>query len=626
MDLCNPDTVPKDLRKVVSNFSSSGKRVLAMAYKKEKSLHFLEAQRMSRHVAESDLTFLGLLLLQNKLKPDTSDIIHGLAQESQVRCVMATGDNALTAISVARDCGICPHTSVIFGDIPQKRDRPHEKASGAGVVWTEVPLGGSAVSSTRIESRKLSEVLSKSSLDPKTAPLVLTGSAFRHLRLQFEANKDLESESTRQDSRDHFPSTSTASRGFNNTSRGYNDEDERIQLFSNNPEKNKQIQNKFCEATSTIEDQQNNLKLDIVSNKRTTIFEYVCRRGCVFARMSPDDKAHLVESIQALEEKPFVGMCGDGANDCHALRVADVGVSLSDREASVVAPFTAMGKCKSIAAVDSVLREGRASLVNSYGAFKFIAVNAMIQFSAVMFCFSGRSNMTDFQGVFIDVCTVLPVCWLMARTTAAKQLSPLLPGHSLVSLPMVVSMFGNVMICVFFQMIMFIYVLESSWQVPPGAKWTPGEPDDHMNLVCPLNTSLFMLCVFQNTWVAISFAQTRPWRKSLWTNYLFVIYLVALVLLGAYMHFFSGNLKGWEQIDHINPKTGQPDPNPTPTNPHWNWLNKAMNLTDVPLVWRFINFGMVFLNLFLLIAFEWWGIHYWERRVARKKLEAKNSF
>lgn len=35
--------------------------------------------------------------------------------------------------------------------------------------------------------------------------------------------------------------------------------------------------------------------------------------------MSPDDKARLVESLQNIL-RTEVGMCGDGANDCGALK------------------------------------------------------------------------------------------------------------------------------------------------------------------------------------------------------------------------------------------------------------------------------------------------------------------
>lgn len=61
-------------------------------------------------------------------------------------------------------------------------------------------------------------------------------------------------------------------------------------------------------------------------------------RGNVFARMSPDEKHELVERLQSLDY--CCGFCGDGANDCGALKAADVGISLSDAEASVAAPFT----------------------------------------------------------------------------------------------------------------------------------------------------------------------------------------------------------------------------------------------------------------------------------------------
>jgi cation-transporting ATPase 13A2 len=65
----------------------------------------------------------------------------------------------------------------------------------------------------------------------------------------------------------------------------------------------------------------------------------VLLKAQIYARMSPDDKATLVKNLQDFV-KTEVGMCGDGANDCGALKQADVGVSLSEAEASIAAPFT----------------------------------------------------------------------------------------------------------------------------------------------------------------------------------------------------------------------------------------------------------------------------------------------
>lgn len=47
----------------------------------------------------------------------------------------------------------------------------------------------------------------------------------------------------------------------------------------------------------------------------------------VFARTKPNDKAKIVMAYQHMGRK--VSMCGDGANDCGALKQADIGLSLS---------------------------------------------------------------------------------------------------------------------------------------------------------------------------------------------------------------------------------------------------------------------------------------------------------
>ena len=109
-------------------------------------------------------------------------------------------------------------------------------------------------------------------------------------------------------------------------------------------------------------------------------------KGVIFARMSPDEKHELVERLQSLGYT--VGFCGDGANDCGALKAADVGLSLSEAEASVAAPFTSRQpdiRCfiEVIRCVNALrlparadpsfgCREGRAALVTSFSCFKFM--------------------------------------------------------------------------------------------------------------------------------------------------------------------------------------------------------------------------------------------------------------
>jgi P-type E1-E2 ATPase len=65
--------------------------------------NYRKVMNASRDKVECNLKFLGLLIMENKLKSQTTGVIE-ILKDCNVRTVMATGDNVLTAISVARQC------------------------------------------------------------------------------------------------------------------------------------------------------------------------------------------------------------------------------------------------------------------------------------------------------------------------------------------------------------------------------------------------------------------------------------------------------------------------------------------------------------------------------------------
>lgn len=79
----------------------------------------------------------------------------------------------------------------------------------------------------------------------------------------------------------------------------------------------------------------------VLKNDPTSALEFA-KRTQVFGRCTPNDKVSIVSTFAGMGE--IVLMCGDGGNDCGALKAAHVGIALSDAEASVVAPFTSLEK------------------------------------------------------------------------------------------------------------------------------------------------------------------------------------------------------------------------------------------------------------------------------------------
>ncbi|KAK2521574.1 hypothetical protein Q9233_010818 [Columba guinea] len=118
--------IPVDFSQMLRHYTTDGFRVLALACKPLSTVStFEQALQLPRDSAESSLTFLGFLVMKNVLKPESAPVIH-LLRNANIRPVMVTGDNMLTAVNVARSCRMVEaKEGVIFVSAsPPGHDKP----------------------------------------------------------------------------------------------------------------------------------------------------------------------------------------------------------------------------------------------------------------------------------------------------------------------------------------------------------------------------------------------------------------------------------------------------------------------------------------------------------------------
>ncbi|KAM6241044.1 polyamine-transporting ATPase 13A2 isoform 2-T4 [Porphyrio hochstetteri] len=270
-------------------------------------------------------------------------------------------------------------------------------------------------------------------------------------------------------------------------------------------------------------------------------------RATVFARMSPDQKAQLVCSLQELNY--CVGMCGDGANDCGALKAADVGISLSEAEASVASPFTS--RVPTIQCVPTLIREGRCSLVTSFGVFKYMALYSLVQFVSVLLLYTINTNLSDFQFLFFDLIITTTVAVLMGRTGPAQELGVERPQGALISILVLGSLLLQTALLITVQVLSYFITVSQSWYVPLNSTVTAPQ-----NLPNYENTVLFCITGFQYLVLAVAMSKGYPFREPLYTNVLFLVVLILLfglmIWLTLYPLGFPKTLLKLQSIDDLN--------------------------------------------------------------------------
>lgn len=452
---------------------------------------YAKVQRIARDHIECYLTFVGLVILENRLKPDTTSIINNLSA-ANIRTIMVTGDNILTALSVARDCNmIKSDQNVVIVSAKQKNDGSNE--------WELIYNASGKANSHEARVNGVNNYPEGITNQSSNSYLFLTRNSNSAVSL---------------DTIDTYTQSTQITQ-----------EEVELQVVSGLGT-NKNQDNPNCTQVKIITEYiDNNYRFamdgktySVINDQFSDLLDKFLTRGTVYARMSPDQKQALILELQNLGY--YVAMCGDGANDCGALKAAHTGISLSEAESSVASPFTS--KKPTIACVPDVIREGRCALVTSVAIFKYMAAYSLIQFASVLILYSIDSNLTDIQFLYIDLFMISIFAFFFGKTESYD--GPLVketPLNSLLSIAPIASLVIHLTLAIGFQIICWFYLRSQSWFEPFVYKHT--RAFDHG---CYENYTIFVISCFQYIILAVVFSKGAPYRKSIISNYGFLVSLI----------------------------------------------------------------------------------------------------
>lgn len=268
----------------------------------------------------------------------------------------------------------------------------------------------------------------------------------------------------------------------------------------------------------------------------------VLKQAVVYSRMSPNQKGLLIEELQ-LMYKTMIWMWGDGANDCTALKTADVGLSLSNTEASIAAPFTS--SISNISSVWVLLKHGRASLDLSYTLFKYIIIVSCIEFASMIIMHYSLTNMDDLQFAYINTCLISPILLMYWVEDSNQSLEPKIPFKSILNKSMIISIVGHATINILAQTLFYLYSQDREFFIH-------NHKDGDLKKETYESTIIFLFSCPQYIVIGILCSVFTPFRKRIYQNILFII--VILVQLGAtYTMIIAdwGDLRDWLDFKDI---------------------------------------------------------------------------
>lgn len=308
----------------------------------------------------------------------------------------------------------------------------------------------------------------------------------------------------------------------------------------------------------------------------------------IWARANPTNKLDVVNMYVSCG---FVtSMCGDGANDCGALRAAHIGIALSDSDASVVSPFTSIKK--TVMSNVDVLLEGRASLASAFACYMYMLMYGQIETMNQVINAWYSITFGEWNWVFMDGLWIVSLSYSLAYANPSKRLKPSRPTSSLLGCYTIASVVGLLAICFIFLAIALAILNTQEWY--QCRKWDPASANLASLATIGDNyeaTVIFIVTGAQYIGSAMAFNFGHKYRQPWLYNWRLAIFLAVFIGIHVTIIFYPSRLSCLFRVNCSNEWTVRSALSTCP-----NPVSNPWKTTVMPISFRIVLFAIVVLN------------------------------
>lgn len=484
LKLFKKESIPDNYEEKILDYTMKGYRILAFGYK------FIKKEQLLDNVQEfeSDLIFLGLMLMQNNIKPQTYETIKSL-KENDIHVLMITGDNVFTGINAGFASGIIDLTQKVY---------VCQVAEGKKLKW--------------------------------------------YFLSQNEYIKSLRLVSLENDKTENLKIAEEISRS------GVNLVDQ--DLKARQTEKNVIDILKDCDATNSVIALEGDV-FDILMETFATyedVRERILKHTVIFGRSKPIQKQTIIKALKSKYLKRYItiGFVGDGSNDCKALNEANMGLCVGCKEAVMTASFSSSSD--NISGVIPTLCLGRYMLENLNQVMKIAMFSGfMSSLSFSLICY--HDLMFTHYDLANQLLYFLPVYLVVCYSYHQPKLGPFLPKPGFINAEIMSEFFIGIIVgfgYIFLSYFLLISRLEAKEVSSIVYSMKEIKHEEHFFVE---GKHLMVMFAINNLFIGAAFHRSMPFKQPFYVNpYLWAWYTFSFLAqtLPYYIHRVSGS--GFERF------------------------------------------------------------------------------